>query len=128
MLLGSAAALLLTFFLIARLSEHSWFYSAFGFEPGNIVPALLVFTLAGGLFSFWFSPISHIFSRRFEYEADRYAAESMGESESLIGALRQLNKQNLSNLTPHPLYSGFYYSHPALLEREQALLEYGRRA
>ena len=41
--------------------------------------------------------------------------------QSLIGALRKLNEKNLSNLTPHPLYSGFYYSHPTLLEREQAL-------
>jgi STE24 endopeptidase len=39
----------------------------------------------------------------------------------LIAALRKLNEKNLSNLTPHPLYSGFYYSHPTLLEREAAL-------
>ena len=45
----------------------------------------------------------------------------MAEPRSLIGALRKLNEKNLSNLTPHPLYSGFYYSHPTLLEREQAL-------
>jgi STE24 endopeptidase len=45
----------------------------------------------------------------------------MHEPASLIGALRKLNEKNLSNLTPHPLYSGFYYSHPTLLEREQAL-------
>ena len=45
----------------------------------------------------------------------------MQEIESLLGALRKLNEKNLSNLTPHPVYSGFYYSHPTLLEREQAL-------
>jgi STE24 endopeptidase len=45
----------------------------------------------------------------------------MGERESLLGALRKLNEKNLSNLTPHPAYSGFYYSHPTLLERERAL-------
>jgi len=45
----------------------------------------------------------------------------MTEPSSLIGALRKLNEKNLSNLTPHPLYSGFYYSHPTLLERERAL-------
>jgi STE24 endopeptidase len=39
----------------------------------------------------------------------------------MIGALRKLSEKNLSNLTPHPLYSGFYYSHPTLLERERAL-------
>jgi STE24 endopeptidase len=45
----------------------------------------------------------------------------MGESRSLTGALRRLNEQNLSNLTPHPLYSRFHYSHPTLIERERAL-------
>ena len=45
----------------------------------------------------------------------------MNESRSLIQALRKLNEKNLSNLTPHPMYSGFYYSHPTLLERERSL-------
>jgi STE24 endopeptidase len=47
----------------------------------------------------------------------------MNESTSLIRALRKLNEKNLSNLTPHPLYSSFYYSHPTLLERERALAQ-----
>jgi STE24 endopeptidase len=47
----------------------------------------------------------------------------MREARPLIGALRKLNEKNLGNLTPHPLYSGFYYSHPTLLERERALAE-----
>jgi len=47
----------------------------------------------------------------------------MRESAPLITALRKLNEKNLSNLTPHPVYSGFYYSHPTLLERERALKE-----
>ena len=46
---------------------------------------------------------------------------TMGEAQPLIQALRKLTEKNLSNLTPHPLYSGFYYSHPTLLERERAL-------
>jgi STE24 endopeptidase len=45
----------------------------------------------------------------------------MGEAQPLVQALRKLTEKNLSNLTPHPLYSGFYYSHPTLLERERAL-------
>jgi STE24 endopeptidase len=45
----------------------------------------------------------------------------MGETQSLIQALRTLTKNNLNNLAPHPLYSAFYYSHPTLLERERAL-------
>jgi len=66
-------------------------------------------------------PLQNLWSRRFEYQADAFAAETMGESRSLVGALRKLNEKNLSNLIPHPLYSAFYDSHPTLLEREQAL-------
>ena len=121
MLLGSAVGLLVAFFVIAQLADQPWFYRAFGFEPGSIVPALLLFALLSGTVTFWFTPLFNLLSRKFEYQADAYAAETMSEPNSLIGALRKLNEKNLSNLTPHPLYSGFYYSHPTLLERERAL-------
>lgn len=121
MLVFSAVSSLLGFYLISFLARQEWFYRAFGFEPGNIAPALLLFGLLSGVVTFWFSPVAHWWSRRNEYEADAFAAKVMNESQSLIGALRKLNEKNLSNLTPHPLYSGFYYSHPAMLEREQAL-------
>jgi STE24 endopeptidase len=107
--------------MIAWLSKQEWFYRAFGFTPGSIVPALLLFSLMSGLFTFWFSPLVNLISRRFEYQADAYAADAMRESGSLVGALRKLNEKNLSNLTPHPIYSAFYYSHPTLFEREKAL-------
>ena len=81
----------------------------------------IVLALLSGVVTFWFSPLVHLWSRRYEYQADAYAAAAMSEPLSLIGALRKLNEKNLSNLTPHPLYSGFYYSHPTLLEREAAL-------
>ena len=87
----------------------------------NIVPAILLFALLAETLGFWFSPLIHIWSRRFEYEADAFARPAMGEKQSLIQALRKLSEKNLSNLTPHPLYSSFYYSHPTLLEREHAL-------
>jgi STE24 endopeptidase len=77
--------------------------------------------LLAGTITFWFSPVIHIWSRRFEYDADAFAGATMGETQSLIQALRKLSEKNLSNLTPHPLYSSFYYSHPTLLERERAL-------
>jgi len=74
-----------------------------------------------GTISFWVSPFVHIWSRHFEYEADGFARATMGEAQVLIQALRKLSEKNLSNLTPHPLYSALYYSHPTLLEREGAL-------
>ncbi len=121
MLLASAAGSLAGFYVLDRLAAAGWFYRAFGFEPGNLAPALLLFGLLAGVVTFWFSPIAHWWSRRYEYQADAFAAQATGEPRWLLGALRKLNEKNLSNLTPHPLYSGFYYSHPTLLEREQAL-------
>ena len=85
------------------------------------MPALLLFGLLSGVITFWFSPLAHWWSRRYEYQADTFAAKVMNEPRSLIAALLKLNEKNLSNLTPHPLYSGFYYSHPTLLERERPL-------
>jgi STE24 endopeptidase len=127
-LLGvSIASVLLAFAAIASLARQQWFYRAFGFEhqtgfaAANVVPPMLLFVLLGGMISFWVSPLIHIWSRRFEYEADAFARLTMGEAQSLIQALRKLSEKNLSNLIPHPLYSSFYYSHPTLLERERAL-------
>src|SRR5437899_2550198 len=123
----SITSVFLAFAAIAWLARQEWFYRAFGFEhqggfvAANVVPAMLLFALLAGTIRFWFSPLVHIWSRRFEYEADAFARATMGEAQSLIQALRKLNEKNLSNLTPHPLYSGFYYSHPTLLERERAL-------
>lgn len=71
--------------------------------------------------TFWFSPVQNAWMRRYEYEADAYAAQVMDDPQPLIGALRKLTEKNLGNLTPHPAYSAFYYSHPTLLERERAL-------
>ena len=118
------------FATVAWLARQPWFYSAFGFvyhpgfvasRAGGIVPAMLLFALLAGTISFWFSPLTHMWSRRFEYEADAFARATMGDAQPLIQALRKLTEKNLSNLTPHPIYSGFYYSHPTLLERERAL-------
>jgi STE24 endopeptidase len=128
MLSVSSAGIAIGFAAIAWLAQRHWFYQAFGFEHqagfagSNVVPAILLFALLAGTVTFWISPLIHAWSRRFEYEADAFARATMGETQSLIQALRKLSKENLSNLTPHPLYSRFYYSHPTLLERERALL------
>ena len=121
MLLWSALSLFVGFYVVSWLAKQSWFYQAFGFPTGTIAPALLLFGLLSGVITFWFSPLQNFWSRRYEYQADTFAAKTMGETSSLIGALRKLNEKNLSNLTPHPCYSGFHYSHPTLLERETAL-------
>jgi STE24 endopeptidase len=121
MLVCSAAGLLAGFYALAWLAGQDWFYRAFGFQPENIAPAFLLFGLLAGTVTFWFTPLANFWSRRFEYEADAFAANATGEAASLVGALRKLNEKNLANLTPHPLYSTFHYSHPTLSERERAL-------
>ena len=120
----SFAMTFLTFAIMGYLSNSEWFYLGFGFcEASGFGPVLLMYSLFAGAFTFWLTPIFNIFSRKNEYEADKFAASICGGSESLVSALRKLHKKNLGNLTPHPLYSAFYYSHPTLLERQEALLK-----
>ena len=109
------------FAAIAWLAQAPWFNSAFGLPAGATAPTFLLFGLLGGLATFWFSPIGNWVSRKHEYEADAFAREAVGGPAPLSGALRKLSQKNLSNLTPHPLYSAVYYSHPTLVERERAL-------
>jgi STE24 endopeptidase len=110
------------FAAIAWLANAPWFNAAFGLSAGMLAPTFLLFGLLGGLVTFWFSPIGNWTSRKHEYEADAFAKNAMGSSAPMVGALRKLSQKNLSNLTPHPLYSAVYYSHPTLVERERALL------
>jgi len=121
MIVLSAATMFGAFAAIAWLARSPWFNRAFGFPAGEIAPALLLFGLLGGCVTFWFSPLSNLLSRKHEYEADAFAREAMGGAVPMLGALRKLAQKNLSNLTPHPWFSAFHYSHPTLVERERAL-------
>lgn len=109
------------FGVIAWLAQAPWFNPAFGLPAGATAPTFLLVGLLGGLVTFWFTPVGNRISRKHEYEADAFARDAMGGPAALSGALRKLSQKNLSNLTPHPLYSAVYYSHPTLLERERAL-------
>ena len=109
------------FATVAWLARTDWFNAAFGLPAGATAATLLLIGLLGGLLTFWFSPVGNRISRKHEYEADAFAREAMGGPAPLSGALRKLSQKNLSNLTPHPLYSAVYYSHPTLVERERAL-------
>lgn len=124
MLAVSMVGTFLAFWMLGFLSTWAPFYNAFGFTVGDgLGPAFLLFSLLSGLVSFWLSPLFNRLSRKHEYEADRFAREAVGSPRPLMESLRGLHEKNLSNLTPHPLFSGFYYSHPTLIEREAALLE-----
>ena len=89
------------------------------------VPSFHIGLIAFGIL---YSPLSlvlgigmNVMSRKNEYQADRYASE-MFRPQPLVDALKKLSRKNLSNLTPHPVYVFFHYSHPALYQRVKALL------
>lgn len=121
MIAMSAVSLLLGFAVLAWLAASPWFNTAFGFPAYALAPSFLLFGLLSGLVTFWFSPLTHLLMRRYEYQADAFARDAMGGPGAMIGALRKLAQKNLTNLTPHPLFSAFYYSHPTIVERERAL-------
>ncbi len=101
------------------------FFEAFGFEFREnlmVVPALLLLSQIGGLVLFWISPLTNFFSRKHEYEADAFAKEILGSGTPLVSELLKLHNEHLRIQTPHKIYSAFHYSHPTLLERENALL------
>ena len=122
MLATSAALQFAGFFAVAWLAKSGWFNPGFGFAAGELAPAFLLFGLTSGLATFWFAPLGNRVSRKHEFEADAFAREAMGGPDALVSALRKLAGKSLVNLTPHPFFSAVYYSHPALVERERALV------
>ena len=102
--------------LLANLMTHPWFFSGLGLPISGNAEALLLFMITGPIFLFPFTPIGSWYSRRHEYEADNYATKHIAK-EKLIDSLVKLFKDNASTLTPDPLYSLFYDSHPGAQAR-----------
>lgn len=125
MLILSLGMVLMGFYVINVLAQSDWFLAGFGFTDFSMAAVFLLVGLLGGTVTFWLSPIINVLSRKHEYEADAYAVGVTESGTSMVGALRKLTEKNLGNLTPHPLYSGFYYSHPTYLERAAAISELG---
>ncbi|GAB2181761.1 M48 family metallopeptidase [Denitratisoma sp. agr-D3] len=106
------AALSLAFlWLLAWLMGQDWFFQGLGVHTTGTAMALLLFSQVMGVFTFPFSPLFSALSRRHEYEADAYAAQQSSATD-LITALVKLYKDNAATLTPDPLHSAFYDSHP----------------
>ena len=114
----------LIFYLLSVLLGSSGLYQAFYMDHTSIYAGLLFFGLLYTPVEMVLSVALHMFSRRNEYAADRFAAQTAGEPESLVEALKKLSAGNLSNLTPHPFYVFLNYSHPTLLQRVQAIQRY----
>jgi STE24 endopeptidase len=105
------AASLALLWVLGRLIEQPWFYSGLGVSQPSTAAALLLFMLVVPVFTFFLQPIASLYSRRHEFEADRYAAQHADSSE-LVKALVKLYTDNAATLTPDPVHSAFYDSHP----------------
>lgn len=97
--------------ILGWLVTQPWFYAGLGMTEPSTYAALMLFMLIGPVFTFFLQPVIAWGSRRHEYEADSFAAEQTDASE-LVSALVKLYKENASTLTPDPLHSAFYDSHP----------------
>jgi STE24 endopeptidase len=120
MTVASIAFSFLGFWILALLMNWSALYAAFGFADESKHALLSILALVSGPATFFLTPAFAAWSRKHEYEADAFAAAAAG-SDALASALIRLNRENASNLWPHPLYSAWYYSHPTLRERIAAI-------
>ncbi len=99
------------FAMLGWLMQQLWFYNGLGMTTPSIYAALVLFSIASPAFTFFLSPISAMISRKHEFEADDYAAEQ-ADANKLVDALVKLYKENANTLTPDPLHSAYYDSHP----------------
>jgi STE24 endopeptidase len=97
--------------LLGWISQQTWFYNGLGVTEASSYMALILFLLVSPVFLFVLRPIMANYSRKNEFEADSYAA-THASAKHLIEALVKLYRDNASTLTPDPLHSAFYDSHP----------------
>ena len=113
--------------LLGWLAQCVWFYEGLGVRPSllgnNNGLALVLFMLALPVFMFFVTPLGSLSSRKHEFEADAFAA-SQTDPRDLVNALVKLYEDNASTLTPDPLYSAFYASHPPASQRIERLMQF----
>jgi STE24 endopeptidase len=119
LIIGFGAALIFLQ-LLAWLSTQLWFYTGLGVIPQFGRPndglALVLFFLVIPVFTFWATPLASLLSRRDEFQADRFAVKQCGAA-PLVSALVKLYDDNAATLTPDPLHSSWYDSHPSAAVR-----------
>ena len=118
------AASLAFLWVLAQLMQQGWFFSGLHVEAQTTPVALVLFFLVLPSFTFLFQPILSSYSRRHEFEADGYAAQH-ASARDLVNALVKLYKDNASTLTPDPVHSAFYDSHPPAVARIARLQQAG---
>jgi len=111
------------FFLLSLFISNRGLFEAFYVREVSVYAGLLFFGMLYAPIEMILSIFMQIFSRKHEYEADRFAVETTKQPETFIDALKKLVVHNLGNLTPHPFYVFLNYSHPPVLERIRAIRE-----
>jgi STE24 endopeptidase len=121
--------------VFAQLMSLAFFYLAhqmlawgglpglLGLEEASFYAQVIILGFLASLAAFPVAPLSSWWSRRHEWQADRFACELTGDPPALASALVKLTRENLANLHPHPWYAWVYYSHPPMVERVRALRE-----
>jgi STE24 endopeptidase len=121
----SFAGALIFFAILGWLAQQVWFYTDLGVLPQlggrNDAMALILFFMVVPVFTFGLTPLFSWFSRKDEFEADRFAS-NQSSADQLVSALVKLVDDNASTLTPDPLHSAFYDSHPPVAIRIRQLL------
>lgn len=118
----------LLFFLLSIFLNSPELYQAFYIAQPSIYTGLIFFGMLYTPIEFVLAILLNMLSRKNEADADRFAVLTSPEPLTLGDALRKLAANNLSNLTPHPLYTFLYYSHPPLLERTESIKSYSRES
>ncbi len=119
MLLSSVLSLV-GFYILAQVMQWPDFFAAFN-APMQPHVAIILFTMIAGAFTFPLTPIMNAWSRHNEFEADAFSVQTTGDAKAMTDSLLKLTKENLGNLTPHPWYSFYHYTHPTTLERARAI-------
>jgi STE24 endopeptidase len=112
-LFGMSLAML---WVLGRLIGEDWFYAGLNVQAHGTAAALVLFFLVVPMFTFFVQPLTSLYSRKHEFEADAYAAVH-ASSTDLVHALVKLYQDNAATLTPDPLHSAFYDSHPPAATR-----------
>jgi STE24 endopeptidase len=120
-MLAGIAESALVFFLLGFFLRNAGLFKAFGVQEPSVYLSLILFGILYTPVSKVSSVLRSVWSRKNEFEADAYAARVTGRSEDLISALKGLTRDNLGNVTPHPLHVFLNDSHPPVLRRIEAL-------
>ncbi len=107
--------------LLSLFIQVPGLHEAFFMEEISVYAGLLFFGLLYTPIEMILSVVMQVFSRKHEFEADRYAADTTGDPESMVAVLKKLSADNLSSLTPHPFHVFLNYSHPPVLQRIRAI-------